>query len=440
MTRSLPKPVIAALTFLLLVLFLAAFAYGVAVQRHRLFPYAYIYQVEQALQWSAEKVADQQAWYYQPFVRPNTVIAPSGSEAAMGLNLLTIMGPDHTPQLKVVDMAGTEIHSWATNWFDIWPDATHLPPEEVPQSMPGGHLQGAVLLPDGDIVFNYSKLGTVRMGLCGEVRWKLPYQTHHSIHLDSDNVLWIPGKRKYLEKLANFPAHKAPVIDQTILKVSLDGEILDEISVFELLANNNQRALLHMTADAIADRVQGGTDVLHLNDIEVFPRHLEEGFFKYGDIVLSLRNINTIAVFEPKTWRLKLLKVGGFVRQHDPDFIDGNTIMLFDNNNIGPAAFGQQSRILKLDGPTGEITELFSGSAEYPFYTKIMGTQQLLSNRNLLITDSIHGRAFEINDQGQVVWEYTNIVDDSTVGLMEEAHRISPELNKILSNVSCDTN
>ena len=68
-----------------------------------------------------------------------------------------------------------------------------------------------------------------------------------------------------------------------------------------------------------------------------------------------------------------------------------------------------------------------------------MGTQQLLNNGHLLITDSIHGRAFEINQQRQVVWEYTNVVDDNTIGLMEEAYRISPELTKILSNVSCET-
>jgi hypothetical protein len=437
MSRAIPKPVLAALIFLAGVLYLAAFSYGVAVQRYRIFPFVYIQQAEQALQLSSEKITDQLAWYYQPFERPNTVAPPLGSEAKR-LNLLTIMGPEDTPQLKIVDMAGNTVHSWHTNWFDVWTDATHLPPEDVPKSMPGGHLHGALLLPDGDVVFNYSKLGSVRMGLCGEIRWKLPYQTHHSVFLDSEDVLWIPGQRKYLEKRPDFPAHQVPVFDQTILKVSLDGEILEEISVFELLAKNDQRALLHMTADAIADRVPGGTDVLHLNDIEVFPEHLQEGFFKHGDVVLSLRNINTIAVFEHATWRLKLLKVGGFVRQHDTDFIDGNTIMLFDNNNIGPAAFGQQSRILTLDGPTNELTEVFSGSANYPFYTKIMGAQQLLNNGHLLITDSIHGRAFELDQQKQVVWEYTNVVDDSTVGLMEDAHRIPPELNEILSNVSCD--
>ena len=65
-------------------------------------------------------------------------------------------------------------------------------------------------------------------------------------------------------------------------------------------------------------------DTLHMNDVETFPGYKEEGAFAAGDIMVSLRNINAIVIFSEKDEKVKYACVGEFVRQHDPDFIDGN--------------------------------------------------------------------------------------------------------------------
>jgi hypothetical protein len=202
-----------------------------------------------------------------------------------------------------------------------------------------------------------------------------------------------------------------------------------------LLVKNNQRALLHMRASALSNSVSG--DSLHLNDVETFPADLEEGFFSHGDVLISLRNINTVLVYDPATLRIKFMKVGEFVRQHDPDFVDGNTIMLFDNNNIGPASFGQQSRIVLLDAPSGKVSVLYEGDDEFPFYTPIMGKQQALADNHLIITDSVNGRGFEIDANGKVVWEYINIVADGVVGIVEEVERIPNSYNAVFNSANC---
>jgi hypothetical protein len=69
---------------------------------------------------------------------------------------------------------------------------------------------------------------------------------------------------------------------------------------------------------------------------------------------------------------------------------------------------------------------MYSGSSEQPFYTGIMGKHQWLPNGNTLITESVKGRAFEIDPEGKLVWEYFIVVDDGRLALLTEAHRLPP--------------
>ena len=79
------------------------------------------------------------------------------------------------------------------------------------------------------------------MDVCGNVVWRLPFRTHHTVYLDKNNMLWVPGQIKHEKKIDGFPNFKPPFIEPLILKVSLDGKIVKQISVLELLKKNNLR-------------------------------------------------------------------------------------------------------------------------------------------------------------------------------------------------------
>jgi hypothetical protein len=161
-----------------------------------------------------------------------------------------------------------------------------------------------------------------------------------------------------------------------------------------------------------------------LNDVEIFPSHLPSGVFAAGDVMISLRNIHAIVVFHPDTLHIKYLSVGKVVRQHDPDFIDGESISIFDNNNVAPKSQKPQSRIVRLSATTNHLQVLYAGSNTQPFYTDIMGKHQWLPNGNMLITESTKGRAFEIDPQGALVWEYFNLTTKGYLALVDEAQRL----------------
>ena len=224
--------------------------------------------------------------------------------------------------------------------------------------------------------------------------------------------------------------HKPPFREPTVLKISADGEILQELSVFDVLVANDLRAYLHLVTAANRNTIVTG-DTLHLNDVELFERDMDEGVFRHGDIMISLRNVSTVLVFDPATLQIRFISTGHFTRQHDPAFIDGNTISVFDNNHTGPRDFGQQSRILRISALTGEVETWYEGSESEPFYTDIMGKNQWLEDGSLLVTDSRNGRGFQLNPDREIVWEYINLVDEGLVGLVEEVQRLPAELTPL---------
>ena len=65
------------------------------------------------------------------------------------------------------------------------------------------------------------------------------------------------------------------------------------------------------------------------------------------------------------------------------------------------------------------------------FYTDVMGKHQWLQNGNLLVTESTKGRAFELDQNGNIVWQHVNLVDqEGWVGLVGEAQRLSTDYDR----------
>ena len=405
-----------------------AFAYGVAVQRFQVFPFHILQHAEEGAYEAVAIFTGALPWYYRQTDRTETVMVHRPSAFSEGLTLVSGLTKEGDIEMKVLTRDGETLHRWHIDWFDgFWPGPHHIPEEDLPRRRPATFIHGIALLPNGDVVFNLDLLGMVRMGLCGNVVWRLPYQTHHALHVDETGHIWVAGQRRVKERSPELPGYQPPFVEFTVLKVTPGGEIVREISIFDVLIKNKLQGLLYLLpTDTWSDTwsVEVSGDTLHLNDVEIFPAHLRPGVFQAGDVMISLRNISAIIVFDPETLRIKYLSIGKVVRQHDPDFVDGDHISILDNNNVEPASQSPQSRIVVVSATDDQIHVIYSGSEEHPFYTAIMGRHQWLPNGNLLITESMNGRAFEIDPEGQLVWEYFHLVDKGRLALLAEAHRL----------------
>ena len=349
-------------------------------------------------------------------------------KAQPGLTLITSATAKHNLEARLVALDGTPAQVWPIDWFELWPDADHVPETLRPKQHPGTHIHGAAVMENGDLVFNFEFQGMMRLDVCGDVVWRLPYLTHHSLHRDPrTGNLWSSGRIFHDEPTEKYPNHVPTFAESTVVEVTPDGEIVTEISVFELLEKNGLDGLLYMDDfdDIQRGRARTTGDTLHLNDVEVFPPDLDSDIFDPGDLMISLRNIHTILVFDPETLEIVYRHSGGFVGQHDPDFIGDDRISVFDN----AATFdedAQNSRVIILDAeaPDAEPEVYFEGSDTRPFYTRVMGKHQWLDNGNLLLTEATGGRAFEIDRDGDIVWQHLNIVEEGWVGLIDEAQRL----------------
>jgi len=421
-----------ALCLFLISIALLVFGYGVVVGKYHVFPYKVFELATEGFQQLIRTDEEKLPWYFKRVIKTQRAPVYNTGRAYEGLNLVVQMAAGPMISLKIMDIDGQKLHEWKIDWFKIWPDAEHLSSHKLPKSKPGTHVHGIVVMENGDIVFNFEGLGLVRLDRQGEVVWRLQYQTHHSVHRHDDGNLWVCGQKEHKELHVDFPNRIPPFNEYTILEVTPEGKIVQEWSVPELLRKNGRTGLLYLgTLENNSTQVHG--DLLHLNDVEPFPATLEEGFFKKGDVLVSLRNINTVFVFNRESEEIKFICAGMFVRQHDSDFIDGNTFSVFDNNNIAPEVEEPQSRIVIVSAPSKNVEVFFEGSSETPFYTNVMGKHQWLPNGNLLITESVWGRAFEVNRHGEIVWEYVNYVDDGVVGLVEEVQRLPSEYARLFS-------
>ena len=144
-------------------------------------------------------------------------------------------------------------------------------------------------------------------------------------------------------------------------------------------------------------------DIMHTNSIELLDRDIK-GLGKKGDILLSIREIDLVAVLDAQKEQIIWQWGPGIIsRQHHPTLLDNGNILIYDNGHKT-----QHTQIIELDPAAKKIVWTYEGSPEEPFWSFWGGSSQRLPNGNTLIAESISGRAFEVTRDGKIVWEFYN--------------------------------
>lgn len=355
------------------------------------------------------------------------------SEMQSGLTLVTSAwkAPDGWDVgLQLIGRNGEVVHEWLVDRMELFPEG--LGYRKDPWQ---ADIQGTYLFPNGDVLLNLVYVGMVRLSACGEVRWKLAEGTHHSIARADDGTFWVPGvsqgRRGRSERYPKgFPGLANDLWLDRILQVSPNGTLLRDVNVLDVLYENGLEYLFFKYATLHGD-------VTHLNDVEPLPSSMAETYplFEAGDLLVSLRYLNLVFVVDPASWEVKWYTTGPFIAQHDPDFIGGGWIGVFDNNrdfNRGTVLGG--SRIVAIRPHTGAVEVRFPTRRSTPFYTRLRGKWQQLPNGNMLLTETQAGRAVEVGSEGQTVWEWVHEpYKISQVPAVTKAHRYDLTSSEVAS-------
>ena len=128
-----------------------------------------------------------------------------------------------------------------------------------------------------------------------------------------------------------------------------------------------------------------------------------------GNLLVSFRNISTVAMIERATGRI-IWELGSppLAQQHDPRPLPNGNVLIFDNGTHRrdhPAIF---SRVIEVDPRTGAIVWEYKDPSWFEFFSPYISGVQRLANGNTLICEGCHGRIFEVTPAGEIVWEYVS--------------------------------
>ena len=330
----------AARTAFVLGLIVLAFAYGFLARGWKLPPYYELKPVGDAVQAASRYFTDADYISF-PSAYPKGGVTVGAGEPAPGYTLI----PHYDGQRFVAHLVGLDgrvVHSWRVSFREAWgehPDHVQFAAANSAIAWHGTHLY-----PDGSLLLNFEGQlfpfggGLVKLDKNSRVVWKLARNTHHAVTVAEDGTIWVPSLHYRPQGMPELPGFEPWFYEDTVLKLSPDGQVLDEISV--LLAMQSLPGLLSPRGDSY--------DPTHLNDIELVTPELAAAFpmLKPGELLLSLRNMNTLVVLDPRTRKIVWSMHGQFGQQHDPDFLRNGHIMLFDNLGgvNGDAKLRPQSR------------------------------------------------------------------------------------------------
>ena len=328
---------------------------------------------------------------------------------------------------------------WCANgacpFSQIWDKTAAV---KAPQPDSHVYIEKTHLYPNGDLLALYVAVGDtpwgyglVKFDKDYNVLWKYLAHVHHDLTVAPDGRIFVLTQEIGQDDLPQYPHLKAPRIDDYVAMLSPDGQGAEEGPHASTACCARPTRGCSIRCPGTSRK--GAGDYLHTNSIEILDgtatAKLPEA--TAGRLLLSFREIGTLAIFDPATEEIVWAMRGPWLRQHDPDLLANGNILLFDNQgNVGP---GGITRVIEVDPKTQEIVWTYAGTPEEPFESEVRSSQARLPNGNTLITESDGGRIFEVTRPGEIVWNYVNPVraqraqdGQQVIPIVSWAERIDP--------------
>ena len=312
---------------------------------------------------------------------------------------------NHSTEAFLLDMQGRVVHRWSLPFREVWPHPEHLA-ENTVVGEDRIYWRRIWLYPNGDLLAVYNAVsdtpygyGLAKIDRNSQLIWKASAHYHHDVKVMDDGRIYTIDQRIRNAPIEGLEHIDMPVLEDFITELDAEGTVRREIPVTRALATSPYWRLLQ-------NRPVG--DITHINSVDILTDELRESFpiFPPGALLLSSATMNAIMVLDPESERIVWVLDTLTVAQHDAEFLDNGHILVFDNQ--GYQEGGMVSRILEFDPQTQAIVWQYLGTKRDPFYSKIRGSQQVLPNGNILITEATGGRLFEITPSGRIVWEFWN--------------------------------
>jgi len=306
----------------------------------------------------------------------------------------------------LIDMEGNEIHRWNSeiNPIGIW-----------------RHVQ---LMPNGAIRVLKYKLPTPETGALERYDWNskrlqsknLPI--HHTfVALKNGNII-VNCRAKGRRDKNICPSWACE--NDCIVEMTPSGKEVWNWNILDHIEELKQLGKIEFP------RKRNSTDWAHINYVHQL-RETKLGKvdsrFRKGNILISIRSLNTIAIISKKSGKIVWAWGKGHLDgQHCPSLLENGRILLLDNGY----RTRNYSKVIEIDPLRREIIWSYSDDrSKVNFYSPGSGCVQRLPNGNTLITQAFSGRLFEITREGEIVWDYVSPLISILPGSMRHLFRMA---------------
>lgn len=323
---------------------------------------------------------------YQTATAGNTIRTFDRSAVADGLNLFT---SGHAPVAILMDMDGKVVKTWNADAKIAFPGV------DLGNKEHDRFLRRAHLFPDGSILALFDEIGLVHLDSASRVLWAWPARVHHDLDVAPDGRIWILFRE---QRKIEGVRHKDAVWEDFLVELTPEGKFVRRISLVE--------AFRHSPYGPLLSSVPPGPDIFHTNSVQILDGTLSDRLagFRKGNLLVSVKNLNTIAVVDPDAGAVTWALSGQWFAQHCARLLPNGHLMLFDNLGTMRAA----SRALEVDPLSQQILWSFGGRKGEELMSATSGFVERLANGNTLITESNFGRVVEVTPDDRVVWEFVN--------------------------------
>jgi hypothetical protein len=318
---------------------------------------------------------------------------------APGLNLVTSA---HGPVALLMDMHGRVLHEWRADFAQVFPDHPRSERAKKPRR---NFWRKARLFPNGDLLVIWELFGLFKLDRDSRVLWAVPEPAHHDLQLtESGEIVHLQAERKRIEGIADGLA-----VEDYIVVRDGGGRELRRIAMSDALRGVHWRRLRKAFWVRNSERGYGLDersifDPFHTNSLwllsEAEAVRLGEPF-QAGDALVSMAMLDTIVILDMEKGVPRWSQQGPFGMQHGPRPTRDGAIVLFNNFLTADG-----SSVLTLDPRTRRVIREYTGPAAEPLHSRRSGSVQVLPNGNTLVVETDRGRALELTEDGEVVWEF----------------------------------
>lgn len=406
-----------------------AFLYGVATVQYQFFPYQLLREAKLGIEaWAVlDRHNSRLPKAFEAFEdgapgRPQAARLDAGAGTE---HVLVTGGPfqlmERCPRWGcmawITDREGRVAHAWEVDLDELWQGLEGV-------SGPVSHLSlypvGMALGDDGSLVVSFQgretypvHIGIAKFDRGGGLLWKRFDRSHHWITMDDSGRIYTPfstafrGVKYFGATAVDIGCKTGESLVDGIRVLSAEGKTLRELPILSAFLDSGRKGQFYNLRD--------GCNPTHLNSVDLASAQVAAAIpgAQRGDLLVSLRETNTVALLDAHTAAVKYSVSGRTAAQHSPEFLPDGTVLVFDN--LGGERRLGGSRVVRLDLVKGTAETVFpkGGEALLPVKSEVAGDIEVSPDgRRALVSITHQGRIVEIDvASGKPLWTYDNTHD-----------------------------